>query len=56
MDEQHDPHTTHEPIPLGQRLFDKEFLLLIAGIIVMLVFYTGWGFWEIVTLPSRPLP
>jgi len=45
-----------EPIPLGQRLYDKPFLLLAAGIIVMLVFYTGWGIWELMTLPPAPLP
>jgi len=43
-------------VPLGQRLFDNIFLLLGAGIVVMLVFYTGWGLWEITSLPSGPLP
>ncbi|HEX9704602.1 MAG TPA: hypothetical protein VGA20_05100 [Gemmatimonadales bacterium] len=42
--------------PLGQRLFDSPFLLLAAGIIVMVVFYTLWGLWEILTLPPAPLP
>lgn len=42
--------------PLGQRLFDNPFLLLAAGIIVMVVFYTLWGLWEILTLPPAPLP
>ena len=45
-----------EPVPLGQRLFDNVFLLLAAGLIVMLVLYTGWGLWEIASLPSGPLP
>jgi hypothetical protein len=45
-----------EPIPLGQRLFDSPFLLLIAGFVVMLVFYTGWGLWEIASLTPAPLP
>ena len=44
------------PLPLGQRLFDNIHLLLIAGIVVMAVLYTGWGLWEILTLPSTPLP
>lgn len=44
------------PIPLGQRLYDNVFLLLAAGILVMLLFYTGWGLWEITSLPSGPLP
>lgn len=43
-------------IPLGQRLFDNPFLLLIAGIVVMAVFYTGWGLLEILRMPQAPLP
>lgn len=43
-------------IPLGQRLFDNVFLLLIAGIVVMVVLYTGWGLWEVLTLDRSPLP
>lgn len=45
-----------ERIPLGQRLMDSPFLLLVLGLVVMLVFYTGWGLWELITLPSAPLP
>ena len=45
-----------ERVPLGQRLFDNIFLLLAAGILVMVLFYTGWGLWEITTLPDAPLP
>jgi hypothetical protein len=47
---------TLESIPLGQRLFDNVFLLLGAGLLVMLVLYTGWGLWEILSLPEAPLP
>lgn len=47
---------SEEEIPLGQRIYDSPFLLLVAGIVIMLVFYTGWGLWEIVTLPEAPLP
>lgn len=43
-------------IPLGQRLFDNIFLLLVAGILVMVVLYTGWGLWEVLTLDRSPLP
>jgi hypothetical protein len=50
------PAPEPEPIPLGQRLYDRPFLLLIAGILVMVVFYTGWGLWEILRLPPAPLP
>lgn len=45
-----------EELPLGQRLFDSPFLLLVAGIVVMLVLYTGWGLWEIYSLTPAPLP
>lgn len=45
-----------EPIPLGQRLFDNVFLLLGLGLVVVFVLYTGWGLWEILTLPQATLP
>ena len=45
-----------EPIPLGQRLLDRPFLLLVVSLLVMLVFFTGWGLVEIATLPQAPLP
>ena len=47
---------TGEPIPLGQRLFERPFLLLAAGLAVMFLFYTGWGLWEIFSLPPGKLP
>jgi hypothetical protein len=43
-------------VPLGQRLYDSPFLLLVLGLLVMLVFYTGWGLVEILTLKPAPLP
>lgn len=49
------PDLTGE-IPLGQRLFDNVFLLLGAGLLIMLLFYTGWGLWEIYSLPAGNLP
>ena len=45
-----------DPVPLGQRLMDNPFLLLVLGILVMVVFYTGWGMWEILSLKPSPLP
>ena len=54
MTEQRNPPA--EPLPLGQRLFDSVFLLLGAGIVVMVTFYTLWGLWETLTLPRAPLP
>lgn len=45
-----------EPVPRGQQLFDNVFLLLLLGIVVMVVFYTGWGIWEVMSLSQAPLP
>ena len=50
------PTPAEEEIPLGQRLFDNWFLLLIAGIAIMGVIYTGWGLWEVLTMPTAELP
>ncbi|MDH3732403.1 MAG: hypothetical protein OEU54_02675 [Gemmatimonadota bacterium] len=52
MADEHDP----TEVPLGQRLFDRPFLLLAFGMAVMLVFFTLWGLWEIQTLPTATLP
>lgn len=43
-------------IPLGQRLYDNWGLLMVAGIVIMAVIYTGWGLWEIYSLPKATLP
>lgn len=45
-----------ESPPLPQRLFDNWLLLMIAGIAVMALVYTAWGFLEILTLPPARLP
>jgi hypothetical protein len=45
-----------EEIPLGQRLCDRPFLLLAACMVIMFVFFTGWGLWEIASLSEAPLP
>ena len=45
-----------EELPLGQRLFDNWPLLMVAGILIMVVIYTGWGLWEITSLPEGRLP
>lgn len=45
-----------EEVPLGQRLFDSPFLLLVAGIVIVAISYTGWGLWEILSLKPAPLP
>ncbi len=46
----------NDNIPMMQRLFDSPFLLLIAGIVIMFVIFTGWGMVEILSLPSATLP
>ncbi len=55
MVEETDPSTS-EPIPRGQQLFDSPFILLAAGMAVMLVFYTIWGLIEVMSLPTATLP
>ena len=53
------PNDSPEPIeklPLGQRLFDNMYLLLALGLIVMFVIFTGWGMWEILSMPQSTLP
>ena len=45
-----------EPAPPGQRFFDNIFLLLGLGVAIMIALYTGWGLWEILTLPKATLP
>jgi len=47
---------SHEGVPLGQRLLDRPFLLLVAGLVVMFAVYTGWGIYEILNLPQATLP
>ena len=57
MDQQPDrPPDESEPIPLGQRVFDNMYLLLVLGVLVMLVVFTAWGMWEILSTPKGTLP
>jgi hypothetical protein len=51
-----EPEGQGEPVPLGQRLLDRPFLLLVACIVVMFLFYTGWGLLELASLEQAPLP
>jgi hypothetical protein len=48
--------TDPRPLPLGQRFYDNWFLLMILGILIMAVIYTGWGLWEVATMPTAELP
>ena len=45
-----------EKLPLGQRLFDNMYLLLVIGVAVMLVIFTAWGMWEVLSMPQGTLP
>jgi hypothetical protein len=51
-----DAARTAPEIPWGQRLCERPFLLLAVGILIMAVFYTGWGLVEIASLTQAPLP
>ena len=51
-----DAQRDDEPRPFGQRLFDNMCLLLALGIVVMLVVYSAWGVWEIISMPQGKLP
>ena len=56
MEEQQTSSPGNEPVPLGQRLYESPFLLLGLGLVVMFVFFTIWGMWEIMSLETAPLP
>jgi hypothetical protein len=51
-----DVNDASEPLPLGQRVFDNMYLLLILGVAVMLVIFTAWGLYEILSMPKGTLP
>ncbi len=53
-DGSHDPKQEQEP--LMQRLMNNIWLLLVVGLLVMFVVYTGWGTWEMLSLPASTLP
>lgn len=54
--EESNQSTGKEEIPWGQRIMERPFLLLILGLVVMFAFYTGWGMYEILSLPHAALP
>lgn len=43
-------------IPFFQKLYDRPFVLLVIGFVVVLVLFTGWGLWEVMSLPTATLP
>jgi hypothetical protein len=50
------PNDPPDRVPIGQRLFDNMYLLLALGVAVMLVVFTAWGLWEILSMPAGTLP
>jgi len=56
MTDQENDGQTHASVPWGQRLFDRPFVLLALGLLVMFLFYTGWGLLEVYSLEPAPLP
>jgi hypothetical protein len=56
MDPSPNGPTEDEKPPLGQRLFDNMYLLLALGVLVMLVVFTAWGMWEVLSMPKGTLP
>jgi hypothetical protein len=42
--------------PFLQRLYDRPFVLLGLGMVVMLAFYTLWGWFELTQMPTSTLP
>jgi hypothetical protein len=55
MNDRSTPDTPPE-IPFLQRLYDRPFVLLAIGFTVMLVLFTGWGLYEVYSLPTATLP
>lgn len=47
-----DKDKKEEKVPMGQLIMDMPFLLLTIGMTVMLLFYTAWGLYEIMSLPE----
>ncbi len=56
MDEANTPPDEPSEIPFLQRLYDRPFVLLAIGFAVMLVLFTAWGLWEVMSLPTATLP
>jgi hypothetical protein len=50
------PQSDSARAPAGQRFYDNIFLMLALGIVIMAIVYTGWGMYEIMTLPTSRLP
>ena len=42
-----------EEIPMMQRLYNKVWLLALAGILFFFITYLGWGLIDILSVPAR---
>ena len=42
--------------PYFQKLFDNPIALLVLGLAVMFILFTGWGMVEILSIPPATLP
>jgi hypothetical protein len=49
-----DGPASEAPIPLGQRYFDRIFLLLGISILISALIYNAWGIIELLVLPTLP--
>ena len=56
MDDDRDGQAPSPEVPFFQRLYDRPFVLMAFGMAVMLILFTAWGLWEIMTLPTATLP
>jgi hypothetical protein len=56
MDDSSAPPDGQSEIPFFQRLYDRPFVLMAIGMGVMLVLFTAWGLWEVMSLPTATLP
>ena len=45
-----------EPTHPLQRLMDNPWLLLILGLVIPILSYTVWGWYELATMPPAVLP
>ncbi len=48
-----DPKSPPHPL---QRLMDNPWLLLLLSLLILILSYTGWGWFELANLPPATLP
>ena len=56
MEDEQVSSSTPPDIPFLQRLYDRPFVMLAIGMSIMLIVYTAWGLWEVLSLPEATLP